>query len=49
MGVTTLEAHEPVFDPFQRELRAMTMPLMSAARVAAALGEPRALARAEVG
>lgn len=28
LGVTTLEALELVFDPFKRELRPMTMPLM---------------------
>lgn len=30
LGVTTLEALELVFDPFKRELRPMTMPLMGA-------------------
>ncbi len=31
LGVTTLEALELVLDPFSRELRPMTMPLMGAA------------------
>lgn len=31
LGVTTLEALELVLDPFNRELRPMTMPLMGAA------------------
>ena len=31
LGVTTLEVLELVFDPFKRELRPMTMPLMGAA------------------
>ncbi len=31
LGVTTLEALELVFDPFNRELRPMSMPLMGAA------------------
>jgi len=30
LGVTTLEALELVFDPFRRELRPMTLPLMGA-------------------
>jgi len=35
LGVTTLEALELVFDPFKRDLRPRTMPLMGAVPYAA--------------